>query len=242
MALRGLVHRSDRVFVHVDPVHVEWADPADRSRMTILPTGTAIPPVAAGSADAPRTGFTIVVFGLSDMHEAADAEALVQVVERAADRIPGIRLHLVGRGADVGGPDVRRRLAEHSVDVEFEGVVPEPRVSEVLSGGDVFLFLRSGVSSRRSTVVAALAHGLPIVGYQGAETGWPVTEAGLALADHGDDAGVAQLLVELAEDQEKRSELAARSRQAFDKYFSWSRIADVLQGSLQSTNGREGSR
>jgi glycosyltransferase involved in cell wall biosynthesis len=69
---------------------------------------------------------------------------------------------------------------------------------------------------------------LPVVAYQSEETSFPVTEAGVVLVSQGAVAKLGQELGRLLSDEEYRLRLCERSKLAYDKYFSWSVIAESV--------------
>jgi glycosyltransferase involved in cell wall biosynthesis len=94
-----------------------------------------------------------------------------------------------------------------------------------LKRADVLLFVRGQISSRRGSAIAGIACGLPVVCYEGPETGWPITEAGILSVPLGDREALSEALERVLSNNELRSALCQRSRRAQEQYFSWSAIA-----------------
>jgi glycosyltransferase involved in cell wall biosynthesis len=67
--------------------------------------------------------------------------------------------------------------------------------------------------------------GVPIVGYRGEETGFPITEAGVKLVDQRDRDGLVRDLCQVLTDEDLRQEMRQRSFQAAKRYFGWDAIA-----------------
>src|ERR1700694_5918793 len=84
----------------------------------------------------------------------------------------------------------------------------------------------------RHLLLAGTPCGLPVVCYAGAETGWPVTEAGILAVPQGDREALSVALERVLADDKLRSSLAERSRRAQEQYFSWSVIADRFARAL----------
>ena len=131
---------------------------------------------------------------------------------------------------------LRQLLAEANIDVTTTGVIASEQIGEWLCNSDALLFVRGVVSARRGTVIAAISHSLPIVGYEGCETGWPVTEAGVALAPRGNWMELATALIRLARDSRWRESSRLLSRKAFEQYFNWDGIAHRME--LELSRGR----
>ncbi|HEV2618009.1 MAG TPA: hypothetical protein VGU63_15535, partial [Candidatus Acidoferrales bacterium] len=94
-----------------------------------------------------------------------------------------------------------------------------------LAQANALLCIRGHVSSRRGSAIAGIACGLPIVGYRGEETAFPITEAGVLLVENGDRDGVADALCRILTDDKLHEELCRRSVNAERQYFSWNAIA-----------------
>jgi glycosyltransferase involved in cell wall biosynthesis len=101
-----------------------------------------------------------------------------------------------------------------------------PDIKRILTSADVLLFVRGHLSSRRSSAIAAIACGLPIVGYAGEETGFPITEAGVSLVPEGDREALADALWRVLTDPELWENLHQRNLAAQRDYFAWDRVAD----------------
>jgi glycosyltransferase involved in cell wall biosynthesis len=120
------------------------------------------------------------------------------------------------------------------VELITYGVLPAQEVSGQMRQADMQLFLRGCASSRRSTLVAGIAHGLPIVAFRGVETCWPVTEAGISLVPEGDLAAAARGISHLATDRSHANLLTERNEASYVRFFSWASIAAaLLEGGVQ---------
>ena len=95
------------------------------------------------------------------------------------------------------------------------------------------LFVREPISTRRSSAIAGISCGLPVIAYRGPHTVAPITEAGVALVskDRPEELGVA--LIRVLTDGSYRASLAQRSRAAYAKEFAWDVIAERYVGILK---------
>lgn len=143
----------------------------------------------------------------------------------AAAREIGALLYLAGDT----GPDVPT-----GAHVRAPGREDPRRLSLALRAADVYVHSDPvGASAgRRTTLVAALAHGLPVVAYAGPqcapELSGQITEVARDARD------VADALVHLRDSPGERLRSGLRSRQIFDGYFSWRRIAEDVETVLIS--------
>jgi glycosyltransferase involved in cell wall biosynthesis len=111
--------------------------------------------------------------------------------------------------------------------VDCTGYIPPAEVSRRLISSDLLLApLLDGVSTRRTSIVAALAHGVPVVTTRG-----PLTDEGffdespLVLTDPRDVRGFLSAVDELIGDAGRRTALGDQSRQFFEERFSWPVVA-----------------
>ena len=177
----------------------------------------------------PIVSTTIAVFGVtggaSILREVSD---IAYAVSRASRRVSTLRVVVLGRGSREAEDSLREALRNELVEVSVLGLLPAERVACVLADADVFLFVRGHLSGRRGSAIAGIASGLPIVGYAGPETAFPVTEAGVELVPEGDREGLATALSRVVTDHEFRRELQRRSLRAHAEFFSWDRIAHQI--------------
>lgn len=231
--MRKLIRLADRAFSTIHPDVLPWLNEQDRRRLHLLPVGSNILPMAVGS-DGPdgrarQKPFTVVLFGVTDItekHQTTEVDQIAQVVAPGASETGSIHLVVMGRGSSRAESLLQSAFDGMPVRLTVTGVIPPEEVSRWLGRADAFLFVRGGVSSRRGTVVAAIAHGVPVIGYRSVETAWPITEAGVALVEFGDVEGLARLLLRLARDPAWAAELRERNRVAYERYFSWEAIAE----------------
>jgi glycosyltransferase involved in cell wall biosynthesis len=111
-------------------------------------------------------------------------------------------------------PDLRRR-------VHCTGVLPEAEVSFYIAACDVMMQpYPDGVSSRRTSAMAALSHGLPMVTTSGwlTEPLWEESDA-VELVPADDPAALSDRVARLLARPERRELLAARARELYLSRF-----------------------
>jgi len=94
--------------------------------------------------------------------------------------------------------------------------------------------VRAPISTRRSSAIAGIAAGVPMVAFAGAETTWPITDAGVLLASPGNPAELHEALVRVLSDPELRASLRQQSAVAYREHFSWPAIATSFASLLRS--------
>lgn len=214
---------------------------ADAARLP----GAAVIPIGSNIAVAPPPGYAraawrsalgvgpgellVAYFGLLSPSKGADL-----LVEALARLETPWRLLLVG-GAATAPQDrayaegVRARLVALGLAgrVIATGHVPDHEVSAHLLAADcAALPFRDGASFRRGSLLAALAHGCPLITTAPAE---PADAAALSeaalLVPAGDPAALAAALARLAADPARRAGLAAGGR-ALAARYAWESIAE----------------
>jgi glycosyltransferase involved in cell wall biosynthesis len=169
---------------------------------------------------------TIAIFGVTGPPQLQpEVEFIAQIVRQATEQVGATKLLVLGRNALEAEAPLRAALAGTKVELGIHGVLPADEIECRLSESDVLLFLRGGISSRRGSALAGIACGLPVVAFAGAETGPPITEAGVLLSPGGDRTALANNLARVLSDDALRNDLRKRSLEARDKYFSWDVIA-----------------
>jgi glycosyltransferase involved in cell wall biosynthesis len=149
------------------------------------------------------------------------ARALSAAVEQKA---PIVFLNLGGHPPRVEGLDARVRVLT-------PGRLDEDELAAMLSAADVFLAAYwRGISTRRTTLMAALQHGLAVVATSGPETDSVLSAASgaLRLVPFDDIDAFARFAAELATATDERQRLAAGARALYDAEFAWPVLAERL--------------
>jgi glycosyltransferase involved in cell wall biosynthesis len=228
---------AERVILNVPVGRASWL-PGDRSRASFVPVGSNVPGKVRARPD--RGGdwsgdkATVAVFGVTGgqamSREVAD---IASAVKRATERVDSVSLIVCGRGSREAGPALRQAVNGARVEVSVLGLLPAEGIGQVLSQADVLLFVRGGLSSQRTSGIAGIACGLPIVGYEGAYTAHPVLDAGVMLVPYRDQAALGAALADVLSDASLRQKLRERSVEAYQRYFSWGVIAERFEAALR---------
>jgi glycosyltransferase involved in cell wall biosynthesis len=216
--------------IFADPLStIHWL-PNKHAKAAFIPIGANIPelqPVPESVPTAGGTTKTVAVFCLTDppnrRKELAD---ISHAVRFATSKGSKIRLVFLGRGTQEAQEDIDRAFAGIPAEVRNLGLLPAAEVSYNLADSTVMLCVRGSLFPRRGSAIAGIACGLPIIGYAGSKTGFPITEAGLELVPEGDRDALARALDHVLSDDRVRQDLCRRSRRAHADYFSWEKIAE----------------
>jgi len=230
--LRQLYARSEMAIFTVQLNKVSWLSER-RGKEVFIPVGANCPVSAFAAPDDSSRIKSVAVYGVSMGERLLVEVADIGTALRQASQSAGlIRLLLFGRGSREAEPALQSELAGAEVEIESLGLLSPEQVSQTLARADVLLSIRGQVSTRRGNAIAGIAFGLPVVCYSGPETAWPITEAGILSVPLGDRQALAGALESLLADEPFRRKLAERSRQAYEKYFSWNAIVERFAAEL----------
>lgn len=199
-------------------------------------------PVAANIAPVPATGaqarrllglddvLTVTLFGRAHPSRALDhAEAAIGVLARSHG---GEKLAVLNLGADAPRPKV-----PSGVKVVSPGRQDERALSLGLSASDVVLLpFIDGVSTRRGTLMAALAHGRAVVGLAGENTDSILAahRDAITLTPVGDRDAFTRAVLNLAVDPDRRRALGDAGRRLYEANFDWPVLAAKVIGVLDA--------
>lgn len=162
------------------------------------------------------------------------APALVRLLEGHADRL-GL---LVGRGSDRFAARVVAECPALTGRLIAAADLPPAEVSLHLQACDLMVQpYPDGLSSRRTTLTAALAHGVATVSNLGAlsEPIWTRT-GGVALAPNPDPADLAAAAERLLASRADRDEQGARGRAVYQQSFAVERLVATMTGQAEMMN------
>lgn len=117
----------------------------------------------------------------------------------------------------------------HGIEVRNTGRLERDDLSLALRATDLLLLpLSDGVSTRRTTLMAGLAHGIPIVGLDGRNTDRILREhpEALVLTPMGDHGAFADAVAELSLNRPRRRALGEAGRRLYLDEFDWPVLAE----------------
>ena len=184
-----------------------------------------IPAIAArpsSKGPVPRIGVFSITGGQKGAEE---TRVIIAAVRHTAEKLGTVRLSVFGRHAELREADLREGLRDLPVQLSVEGVLTDEQVVERLCACDVLLFVRGGISTRRSSAIAGIACGVPMIAHVGAETSWPLTEAGILLVSPLQPQELQDGLVRVLSDAELRASMSRANLGILREHFSWPAIA-----------------
>ena len=112
--------------------------------------------------------------------------------------------------------------------VNSPGRLNEEDISIRLQTSDIFLMPHyAGLSAKRGTLMAAMQHGLPVIGTETRMTDsvWKKV-SGVTLLSRIDAKAFAESVLELSQDADKRVTMGRANQVLFDRCYTWPIIAD----------------
>jgi glycosyltransferase involved in cell wall biosynthesis len=155
---------------------------------------------------------------------------LEPLLERVASLSASTSFVLMGRESDAFRLELIARYPELAARVHATGALPPETLSVVLQACDVVAQpYADGASSRRGTLMAALAHGIPVVTTEGrlSEPVWRESRA-VRLVPPGETDAMAREILALGNDATERARLMSAGRALYNERFDLSHTIRAL--------------
>lgn len=155
---------------------------------------------------------------------------VVDAWETACAQLGPVVLCIVGGNPSINLPGSLRSLTR------IMGFLKPEEVSRCLQAADlVALPFSDGASERRTTLMAALGHGVAVASTTGHNTGSSLRKADFLSLSPADDAlAFTESVLHLLRDNTARTEMARRGREAHDTAYSWPVVTQKLLGAMDS--------
>jgi glycosyltransferase involved in cell wall biosynthesis len=243
-ALTAVTHRLMTMVLLNASSHVWIAIPAwerylkpylfgRRVPLTWLPIPTGVKPpqiaeIAAIRVKYAREGGLVGHFGTFNP---AISRLLRERLPSVLNGLPAPSLLLTGRGSEVFRQQLLGAHPELTDRVHAVGFVSPSRLGAHLAACDLCVQpYPDGISSRRTTAMACLSLGIPIVTTHGHLTEQLWRESGaVSLADVADTVTFVRQVLGLLGDQQARLRLGERARAFYELHFSAARVVGVLR-------------
>jgi len=203
-------------------------------RAVHVPVGSNVTPVDLSRREArSQAGVTgelvVALFGTAHPSRALDhAEAAIAVLAgRRGAR--AVRVLNLGHGA----PALK---VPPGVAVDMPGRIEARELSLRLRASDIVLLpFVNGVSTRRTTLMAALAHALPVASVHGSDTDSVLVAhpEAISLTPAGEPAAYAQAVAELVDDRDRLRAVGLAGRRLYEAHFDWPVLAHEVTSALQ---------
>ncbi|WP_435022607.1 glycosyltransferase family 4 protein (plasmid) [Tundrisphaera sp. TA3] len=191
------------------------------------PVPSNVPGEASPAAVAARRAMLTVgdpaarVIGHFGTYPPSLARDLAPALRDLLGRRPEIRVLLLGSAGERWRAEFLGGQMEWSARVTAPGPLPAAAISESLRACDLALQpFPDGASGRRTSLMAALANGVPAVTNLGflSESLWG--EGGVAAAPDGDPARLSRLVLDLLDHPQRLGELGRAGRRLYEERFA----------------------
>lgn len=207
-----------------------WALGRDDLSFCWLPIPSTLP-VAEAIGEGQLPGSFGVVVGHFSTYQPGIRDPLRCLLPALLESAPEIRVELLGRGSERVAEGMRRELGAAAERVTASGELDPVSLSRRLQACDILVQpYPDGVSTRRTTLMAAMSHGVPVVTTMGrlSESIWRESDAIVAVPA-GDPAALSRAVIELARDPERRRRLRAAARAMYENRFSLAHVISALR-------------
>jgi len=228
--------------------YVRMGLPSDRIR--ILPTPVDVSRFLNGAVQArehretirSRWGFNpddSIVVWVGRMVD-ADKRLLfwLGVAARLAEELPSIRFVLVGDGPQRGLLEERARELGLSDCIVFAGLVPNSELPALLSAVDIYMHT-SRHEGFGKVIVEAQAAGLPVVAVNSHGPSSIVVDGETGYLVEPDVNALAERVVDLCRDEEKRKHMGAAGRRHVRQHYQYERMVDAIVSAWEETVERD---
>ena len=224
----ALASRADRIFVSIEAWKRRLGRHAKRAVWLPIPSNV---PVRVDPVDVERAKASlgaakcIAHFGTYSPTVRADLEPAIRAIARGRD---DVRFLLLGRGAS----ECTAALGlGQRVDARED--LPSSEIAALLKASTLALQpFPDGISARRTSAMAPLALGVPVVTTHGFLTDHVWSQGAVALAPTSQPLELARLCIALVDDASERRALGERGAQLYRDRFSLERTLEtVLPGS-----------
>lgn len=208
-----------------------------RRRLVVAPVFPTIPAPRAVPAVA-RDGALVGVFGYA--HESAAVTLVLEAMRELRARGVRVRLSLLGAPGRSSAAGEAWSAAARAGDVadllSFSGRLPAQELSDALARCDVLVFAdTAGPSSRKTTLAAALASGVPLVAIDGPRTWQELVRCRAAEVVEPTSVALADTVAELLADETQRRALGARGRSLAEREMAVASSARAVRTLLGET-------
>lgn len=209
-----------------------------RSRLFTIPVGTGVQvePIEPDerTKQRARLGVTeedLLLGSFGSMHVDRHYETLIRVLHGLKGRLPKLRLAFLGAYRDEHPyyQHLKKLIAERELEayITWTGYGAEPEISRWLSALDIYVMVdKRGASGRKSSLITAIAHGLPVISTFGPDTPSEFYDPeSVLLVPVDDEQALSRHIEALAPDRDRRTRLRSGARRLFEANYGWGAIA-----------------
>jgi glycosyltransferase involved in cell wall biosynthesis len=210
----------------------------DPDRVRVIRSGVDVDRFRPGGRAAARQGLSIppdtpLVLFVGNLEPRKQVDVLLRALSRVRERVADVRLLVVGSGESAGAQDQTAALARLTRDLAlsdavcFVGRVEESVLLDYYAAADVFA-LPSSSEAQGIVALEAMACGLAVVATAVGGLIGTIDDGTTGLfVPPGQAEILAERLVEVLLDANRRNALGVAARRAVERNFSWSNAVET---------------
>jgi len=217
-----------------------------RSAIAVVPTGVDLRHFAPGDARVARHELglpadDLVLLYVGRLDREKSVGRVLTAFERVAGMLPRARLVLVGHGTESEALRRQARALAAGSRVAFLGVRPHESLVSCYRAADVFVFA-SETETQGLVLAEAAACGLPAVTVSGPGCDEVVRDGETGILTKPDPASLAEGVIGLLLDAERRTRMGARARAVAEQEFDVALQIDRTLAVYEEAAARRGTR
>ena len=219
----GFAAQADAVLAPSAVIRDELHARGVRAPIAVVPTGVDLERFRPGDREAARRSLGVsesepLVLYVGRLDREKSVDRVLGAFERVASTIPAARLVLVGQGTEA--ERLRRTAARLPVAerIRFLGLRPHDSLAVCYQAADVFLFA-SETETQGLVLAEAAACGLPAVAVDAPGCDEVVRDGDTGILTKGNSAALAEAVIGLLLDPERRRAMARRAREVAEHLF-----------------------
>jgi 1,2-diacylglycerol 3-alpha-glucosyltransferase len=219
----GFAAQADAVLAPSAVIRDELHARGVRTPIAVVPTGIDLHRFRPGDRAAARRVLGVgdaqpLVLYVGRLDREKSVDRVLLAFERVASTLPAAQLVLVGQGTET---ERLRRMAGAlpvAERIRFLGLRPHHSLAECYQAADVFLFA-SETETQGLVLAEAAACGLPAVAVDAPGCDEVVRDGDTGVLTKGDPAALAEAVIGLLLDPERRRAMARRAREVAERLF-----------------------
>jgi len=219
----GFAAQADAVLAPSAVIRDELHARGVRTPIAVVPTGIDLGRFRPGDRAAARRLLGVgdaqpLVLYVGRLDREKSVDRVLLAFERVASTVPAAQLVLVGQGTET---ERLRRMAEAlpvAERIRFLGLRPHHSLAECYQAADVFLFA-SETETQGLVLAEAAACGLPAVAVDAPGCDEVVRDGDTGVLTKGNPAALAEAVIGLLLDPERRRAMARRAREMAERLF-----------------------
>lgn len=219
----GFAAQADAVLAPSAVIRDELHARGVRAPIAVVPTGIDLARFKPGDRAAARRSLGVadgepLVLYVGRLDREKSVDRVVAAFERVASTVPAARLALVGQGTETQRLSRMAAALPVADRIRFLGLRPHDTLAECYRAADVFLFA-SETETQGLVLAEAAACGLPAVAVDAPGCDEVVRDGETGILTKGDPAGLAEAVIGLLLDPERRRAMGRRARELAERLF-----------------------